>query len=351
MLEGKQLILATKPYAQEQRALSWWYTASTLGLLIASLTATMVMPFLSLRIICSVLSGLLIVRMFVIYHDYQHHSILMNSALANGIMTVFGIYILAPSSIWKRSHDYHHQHNSKLYSASIGSYPVATTQKFEAMSRRERMMYLFTRHPLTILFGYLFMFIIGMCINSFFVSPRRHYDALIALLIHVSASVIVVALAGWIAWMLLILAPIFIACAIGTYLFYAQHNFPGVTFNTKEDWCYHQAALLSSSHMVMNPVMAWFTGNIGLHHIHHLNARIPFYRLPEALANIPELQAATTTSLRWKDIRACLKLKIWDPELQMMTGLKTIRRDEQGSGMESPRFFKQIVWRLRGRTS
>lgn len=343
MLEGKQLILATKPYAQEHRALSWWYTASTLGLLIASLTATIAMPFLPLRIACSVLSGLLIVRMFVIYHDYQHHSILKNSAIAEVIMTIFGIYILAPASIWKRSHDYHHQHNSKLYSASIGSYPIVTAKKFAAMSRRERTTYLFTRHPLTILFGYLFMFIIGMCISSFAVSPRRHYDALIALLVHLSASVIVVALAGWTAWLLLILAPIFIACAIGTYLFYAQHNFPGVIFNTKEDWCYDEAALLSSSHMVMNPVMAWFTGNIGLHHIHHLNARIPFYRLPEALHNIPELQTATTTSLRWKDICACLKLKVWDPELQMMIGLKAVRKEGLIGEMDSSRKLKPLI--------
>ncbi|WP_126243733.1 fatty acid desaturase family protein [Chitinophaga rhizosphaerae] len=328
MLEGKQLILATKPFAQEKRALSWWYTLSTLCLLIASLAATVAVPWLGLRIAFSVLSGLLIVRMFVIYHDYQHHSILKNSPAANAIMTIFGIYILAPSSIWKRSHDYHHQHNSKLYSASIGSYPIATIDGFLAMSRGERRMYLFTRHPLTILFGYLFMFIIGMCVNSFFASPRRHYDALIALVAHVALTVAVILTAGWLTWLLLVLAPVFIACAIGTYLFYAQHNFPGVVFNTKEEWCYDDAALLSSSHMVMSPVMAWFTGNIGLHHIHHLNARIPFYRLPEAYAKIPELQAAVTTTLWPKDIRACLRLKVWDPKTRMMTGVKALRKDE-----------------------
>lgn len=343
MLQGKQLILATKPYAKEQRALSWWYTASTLCLLIASLTATMVMPYLALRIGFSALSGLLIMRMFVIYHDYEHHTILKNSPLAKGIFTVFGIYMLAPASIWKRSHDYHHQHNSKLYSASIGSYPVATARKFTAMSRGERRMYLFTRHPLTIVFGYLFMFIIGMCVNSFTASPRRHYDALIALILHVAASVTVILLAGWVSWILLVLAPIFIACAIGTYLFYAQHNFPGVIFNTKEDWCYDKAALLSSSHMVMSPVMRWFAGNIGMHHIHHLNARIPFYRLPEVMANIPELQQAKTTSLHWRDIRACLKLKVWDPELQMMTGVKEIRREGRIKRLQKARFHKQRV--------
>ncbi len=199
MLEGKQLILATKPFAQEKRSLSWWYTLSTLCLLIASLTATLMIPYLGVRIAFSVLSGLLIVRMFIIYHDYLHHSILKNSPAANAIMTIFGIYILAPTSIWKRSHDYHHQHNSKLYSASIGSYPVATAEGFANMSRKDRRMYLFTRHPLTILFGYLFMFMIGMCVNSFVASPRRHYDALIALVVHIALSAVVVITAGWIS--------------------------------------------------------------------------------------------------------------------------------------------------------
>lgn len=321
MLQGKQLILATKEYAHEQRGRSWWYTLSTLFLVIAALSGTILLPYLPLQIACSVLAGLLLVRMFVIYHDYQHHTILKNSKLAEVIMTAFGIYLLTPPSIWKRSHDYHHQHNSKLFSASIGSYPVATDKGFKAMTPGERRMYLFTRHPLTILFGYLFMFLIGMCVNALLASPRRHWDALISLTLHIAISALLVVYGGWMAWVLFMLVPVMIACALGSYLFYAQHNFPGVVFNTKENWCYDNAALLSSSHMLMNPVMAWFTGNIGLHHIHHLNARIPFYRLPEAYHEIPELQTATTTTLRIKDIRACFRLKVWNPEKQMMTGI------------------------------
>lgn len=335
--------MATKPYAREQRGKSWWYTLSTLCLLIAALTATAVIPFLLLRIACSVLAGLLISRMFVIYHDYLHHTILKDSVIAECIMTVFGIYMLAPTSIWKRSHDHHHQHNSKLYSASIGSYPVATVKGFRSMSRRDRTTYLFIRHPLTMFFGYLFMFMFGMCVNSFMASPKRHYDALIALVLHIGALVVVTLTAGWVTCLLVVLIPVFIACGLGAYLFYAQHNFPGVIFNTKEDWCYDKAALLSSSHMVMSPVMAWFTGNIGLHHIHHLNARIPFYRLPEVFASIPELQVATTTSLGWKDVRACLKLKVWDPEQQRMTCIKSARRAVLVEQLEAVVLAKQVV--------
>lgn len=322
MLQGKELILATKAYAHEDRGKSWFHTISTLLLLVASLTATLLAPYLTLRIAASILSGLLLVRMFVIYHDHQHHTILHKSPVANAIMTVFGIYILAPSSIWKRSHDYHHQNNSKLFSASIGSYPIVTKQKFDVMPAGERGLYLFTRHPLTILFGYLFIFIIGMCVNSFTSSPRKHFDALIALILHVAASVAIIIFLGWTSWLLFLFIPFFIACSMGAYLFYAQHNFPGVTFNDNGSWAYDKAAMHSSSFMEMNPVMAWFTGNIGFHHIHHLNARIPFYRLPEAMEGIPELQAAKRTSLRLRDIRDCFRLKVWDPHQGVMTGYK-----------------------------
>lgn len=321
MLNGKELILATKPFAKEVRYKSWMYTTSTLALLLLSLTGTLLMPHFVLQLCCSVLSGLLIVRMFVIYHDHQHHTILHKSQLANMIMTGFGIYVLAPTSIWKRSHDHHHKHNSKLFSADIGSYPVFTRKKFLSLQPAQKRAYLAIRHPLTITFGYLSMFVLGMCLKSFVSSPRKHLDSLLALVLHVAATVLIILLMGWQSWLFFIFIPFFIACGIGAYLFYAQHNFPGVSFNANEDWCYHEAALLSSSYIKMNPVMAWFTGNIGYHHIHHLNARIPFYRLPEVMKAIPALQQPKTTSLRFRDIRACFRLKVWDTDSKQMAGV------------------------------
>src|ERR1700754_452491 len=130
MLCGKELILATKPFAKEIRGKSWRYTLTTMTLVVLTLTGTLALPYLGLRIASSLLAGLLLVRMFVIYHDHQHHTILTKSPLANALMTVFGMFMLAPTSIWKRSHDHHHAHNSKLFSASIGSFPIATKQKF-----------------------------------------------------------------------------------------------------------------------------------------------------------------------------------------------------------------------------
>lgn len=328
MLAGKQLILATKAFAKEDRSRSWRELIITFLLLAVLLAFTFFVPYTIAKLAGSVLAGLVMVRAFIIYHDYLHHTILYKSPAANIIMTIFGLYILAPKNIWKRSHDHHHKHNSKLFSASIGSYPVATKEKFLSMSSGERRAYLAVRHPLTIAFGYLSMFVVGMCIASFISSPRRHFDSLVALVLHVAASVAVCWFFGWQAWFFCIALPFTIACAIGAYLFYAQHNFPGVSFYSNKDWAYEKAALESSSYMVMGPVMNWFTGNIGYHHIHHLNARIPFYRLPEAMSNIVELQTAKTTSLSPTDIIACLKLKVWDRQQNEMVGIKGLTATE-----------------------
>ena len=315
----KDLILATKPYAQEIRWKSWWHLLSTL-------TAIGVLYFLIflgatplwLKVLSSGLVGLTIARMFIIYHDHQHKTILQNSKIADAIMTLWGLFILAPSSIWKRSHDHHHKHNSKLYTSSIGSYPIVTKDKYLSMSRSERAVYNFKRHPLTIAFGYIFVFVYGMCLQSFLNNRDKHWDSLLALVLHIGGGIGIAVFLGWTAFWLGFIVPAVIALGLGAYLFYAQHNFPTATFAEKEGWSYVNAALGSSSYMRMNPVMHWFTGNIGYHHIHHLNARVPFYRLPEAHKAIPELQQAKTTSLMPGEIIRCLRLKVWDPELGRM---------------------------------
>jgi len=144
-------------------------------------------------------------------------------------------------------------------------------------------------------------------------------------LVHIVIGVLLTVLFGWLSLLLTLIIPVFIAGAIGSYLFYAQHNFPGVSFNAAAGWTYEKAALESSSFLKTDFLMRWFTANIGYHHIHHLNARIPFYRLPEVLENIAELQTPKTTSLNPIEIFRCLRLKVWDVESQQMIGLAQTR--------------------------
>jgi acyl-lipid omega-6 desaturase (Delta-12 desaturase) len=322
ILEGKKLILATKPFAKEERSRSWLHMLSTLTLLIASYVSIFFVEPLALKIILCLLTSLISLRMFIIYHDYLHKTILQNSTLANIVFTLFGLYILSPRSVWKRSHDYHHKHNSKLFTSSVGSFPILTKTKFQSLKKSDQRAYLFVRHPLTIALGHIFTFTFGLSLLPLMRSPDKHWDAAIALVLHYSIGITLFILCSPLNFVLGFLMPVFISGAMGSYLFYAQHNFPGTHFEEKEGWTYISAAMNSSSYMKMNPIMHWFTGNIGYHHVHHLNARIPFYRLPEAFEKIPELQTAKTTSLNPVDIFNCLRLKVWDTETQRMIGFR-----------------------------
>src|SRR5258705_4182917 len=252
MRTGAELFFATKRYARDSSAKSWWYILSTAFLLGAALAGTLFDIHLAVKIACSALAGLLILRLFVIYHDQQHHAILPKSRLAEVLMRIFGIYALTSSSIWRSSHNHHHNHNSKLRGSHIGSFPIMTRVQYLKSSKGQRFEYQFVRHPLTILFGYVFMFIYGMCLNPFINDPRKHLDCLISLAVHILIGVLITWFFGWQALLVAQTIPHFIACAIGTYLFYAQHNFPGVSFSDKAGWTHEKAALESSSFLKTN---------------------------------------------------------------------------------------------------
>jgi len=336
MRTGQELILATKGYARDFTGWSWWYVLSTAGLMMLAFAGTLWNVNVGAKIGCSILSGLLLLRLFVIYHDQQHHAILPRSRIAEGFMRVFGIFALSASSVWRSSHNHHHSHNSKLRGSQIGSFPIMTRAQFEECAPSDRRRYLSMRHPLTILFGYFSMFLYGMCINPFLNDSKKHYDCLIALVVHVAIGAALVTWWGWEQLLLTQTLPHFITYAIGSYLFYAQHNFPGVSFNDKSGWTYEKAALESSSYVKTNPVMAWFTANIGYHHVHHLNAKIPFYRLREAIRDMPELQNPRTTSLHPMDIYRCLRLKLWDVKLQRMISLREMASEVPPSADGAP---------------
>lgn len=324
MLDGKDLILATRKYAKEDRATSWRMLLGTTVLLLAAYAGAIVNLHIAPQIACALLAGLISVRMFIIYHDYLHGTILRHSGIARVIFSLYGMFILAPPSIWKRSHDYHHAHNSKLYTSSIGSFPLTTKSKFLAASKSERRTYLFIRHPLTIASGYIFVFLWGMCLRTLMKSADKHIDALFAVVFHYCIGFAIYLLFGMQSFLLGFLFPALLSSAIGAYLFYAQHNFPSATQKNKEDWNYVDAALHSSSYIKMNKLMHWFTGNIGYHHIHHMNSRIPFYALPKVFNEMKEFQHPSTTTLLPWDIYQCLRLKVWDPDEGKMVGLREI---------------------------
>ncbi len=316
----KDLILATKPFAVEDRGRSWWYLLSTFAVLGALLAGAVLAPYAALRFVAAVLAGLTIVRVFIIYHDVMHGAMLRGSFAARALLYPYALLVMTPPLVWRETHNYHHAHTAKIVGSHVGSYAMTTPQLWARMTPRARLMYRIVRHPVTILFGYFTIFMYGMCLSPLLRSPRKAWDSGLSLVASLGLGAVLVATVGWATFFYAYFLPVAVATASGAYLFYAQHNFPGVNVQRRDRWSYARAALESSSFMKTGPVMGWFTGNIGYHHVHHLNPQIPFYRLPEAMAAIPELQTPPVTSLSPRDVVACFKLKLWDPDAGKMVG-------------------------------
>jgi len=315
---GTELLQATKPFIEASTLKSGLLVTLTFILMIAALVGAGMASSWPLRLLLSVLGGLLMVRAFITYHDYMHGAILRDSRLAKWVFRAYAAFTLTPTSSWKKSHNYHHGHVGQISAASVGAFPMMTTKMWHEASRAERFNYRFQRHPLVVLFGYITIFGFSVTLLPLLSEPRKHLDCAVALLVHGGLIVGLWMFAGFdVAWYAMLL-PMAIASALGSYLFFAQHSFKRMHVISSEAWNFYRAALESSSYMRLNKIMQWFTGNIGYHHIHHLNVRIPFYRLPEAMAAIPELQSPVTTSLNLHDIIDCFKASLWDEDLQRM---------------------------------
>ena len=319
--DGKELIAATRAFSDESLLRSWTEVGVTFGLFFSGLWALLQPIPVLLRLPLAVFQGGIIVRGFILYHDHLHGALLRASAPARALFWLYGIWVMAPPKVWRETHNYHHAHNAKIVGSHIGSYPVQTVAWWKTASPRHRRLYAFVRHPVTVLFAYFTAFFLDMCLLAV---PRaglkKRWDSLLSALVTVGLCAAVTARLGFAAWLWALFLPQFLATAAGAYLFYAQHNYPDMVLQPREQWSYEKAALEASSYLELGPVMNWFTGNIGYHHVHHLNPGIPFYRLPEAMAAIPALQRPGKTSLRPGDIAACFRLKLWDPEAGRMVG-------------------------------
>lgn len=316
----KELIQASRSYAVESKAKSWALLLGTLLVLGFFWSGAVLAPHWALRLVSGIFAGLTIVRMFIVYHDFMHGAILRNSLAARAILYVYGVVVMTPPRVWKETHNYHHANTAKIIGSHVGSYIMVTTGMWQKMSSRERFMYKAVRHPLTILFGYFTVFMLGMCVSPFVRAPKKNWDSLLSLLLNWTVTGLIIWRFGFVAFVLGYFVPLAVAMASGAYLFYAQHNFPEMNVQPRHEWSYTRAALESSSYMKMGALMNWFTGNIGFHHVHHLNQQIPFYRLPEAMAAIPELQDPPTTTLSLSDVVKCFELKLWDPDAGKMVG-------------------------------
>lgn len=317
-LASKDLISRTRPFATQDAARARWNVVSTLAALAAAVALAAAAPWWPLRVVGGLVEGLVLMRSFILYHDYMHGALLTGSPLARVLFHVQGVLLLTPARIWCDTHNHHHANTARIAAPSDGTFITWTVEDWRKASGWQRLAYVVERHPVTMLFGYVMAFLVSLCLVPFLRNPRRYWTSGLALFVHVALSVAVWRLFGPGIYLTAFLLPLFVGYALGTYLFYSQHNFEHIALLPEKQWTHADAALEASSYLACGPVMAWFLGNIGYHHVHHLNPRIPFYRLPEAMAAIPELQAPHVTTLRPRDVVTCLRLNLWDPERQRM---------------------------------
>ena len=254
-----------------------------------------------------------LVRVFVVFHDCAHSS-LLPSRRANAVLgSVLGLFVLSPFRRWRHDHAVHHATSGDLDRRGVGDIPTLTVEEYRARTPRGRLAYRLVRNPLVMFgLGPVFAMIIGPRIVARGARPRMRNSVLgtdVALLVRLGVACWAI---GWRDFLIVWAPAALLAGSIGIWLFYVQHQFEHAYWENRADWCYADAALRGSSHLKLPKVLQFFTGSIGLHHVHHLNARIPNYNLQRAHDSCPALAAVPTLSL-WDALRA-VRFKLWDAQ-------------------------------------
>ena len=233
-----------------------------------------------------------LVRLFMIQHDCGHGAFFRHRLLNDWVGRVIGVFTLTPYDFWRRSHGIHHATSGNLDLRGIGDIDTLTVREYLALSRLRRLRYRLYRHPIVMFgIGPTYLFILRHRVPAGL--TREGWGPWVSTMATNGAIALVVLAVMWGIgfWpFLLVHLPIAVfGGAIGVWLFYVQHQFEHTFWSRDRDWSLPAAALYGSSHYDLPIVLRWFTANIGMHHIHHLCSRIPFYRLPLALRCHPDL--------------------------------------------------------------
>ncbi|RLL42747.1 fatty acid desaturase [Oceanobacillus piezotolerans] len=251
-----------------------------------------------LSIAISVVNAGFVIRIFIIFHDCAHMSFFKNSKANRVLGTVTGVVTHFAFEKWKRSHAIHHATSGNLDKRGTGDIWVMTVEEYAQASFWERLSYRLYRNPI-ILFGLgpFYLFLIENRMNRKGAKGRERWNThLITASIIVIYALLILAI-GWQAFLIIQLPMMWMAGALGIWLFYVQHQFEDSYFENEEEWDYVKAAVEGSSYYKLPRILEWLTGSIGYHHVHHLSPRVPNYHLEKAHESTPPLQKATTITL------------------------------------------------------
>ncbi len=266
-----------------------------------------------LTILFAIIGSGFVVRTFIIFHDCTHGSFFHNKKLNDTIGTITGIVTLFPYEKWKREHAIHHASSSNLDKRGIGDIWVMTIDEYLSANRWERIKYRLYRNPF-IMFGLgpLYLVLVSNRINRKDARKKEKKNTYITNISIIILYGLMIFLMGWQAFLLVQGVMMYVAAALGIWLFYIQHTFEDSYFEEESEWNYVKAAVEGSSYYQLPKLLQWLSGNIGFHHVHHLAPRVPNYNLEEAHNSTPPLQQATTITIRTS--LASIKYRLYDPE-------------------------------------
>jgi omega-6 fatty acid desaturase (delta-12 desaturase) len=257
-------------------------------------------------------AGAMLTRLFMIQHDCGHGAFFKHRRANDWTGRAISVFTFTPYDYFKRSHALHHATTGNLDRRGMGDVSTLTAAEYRALPRGKRIFYRMYRHPL-VMFGlgpaFLFLLQFRLPIGLMGKGWRPWISTMTTNLVIAVAIFAVIWFLGWMTFVVLYLPVLVVAATIGVWLFYVQHQFDGAHWDREGDWDFHQAALHGSSHYALPTVLRWVSANIGIHHIHHLSSRIPFYRLPRVLRARPELQQVSRLTLR-QSLRS-VRLKLW----------------------------------------
>jgi omega-6 fatty acid desaturase (delta-12 desaturase) len=265
-----------------------------------------------------------LVRLFMIQHDCGHGAFFPHKQVNDWIGRVIGVLTLTPYDFWRRTHSMHHATSGNLDRRGMGDIDTLTVHEYRSRPWLGRLQYRLYRHPL-VMFGigpaYLFLLQHRLPVG---LMRGAGWQPWISTMATNAAIMLIAATLIWFIglqeFLLVHLPIVLIAASLGVWLFYVQHQFEATSWHDNRTWDLHAAALHGSSHYDLPVVLRWFTANIGIHHVHHLCSRIPYYRLPRVLRDHPELAGIGRLTLL--ESLACVRLVLWDEERKRLVSFR-----------------------------
>jgi omega-6 fatty acid desaturase (delta-12 desaturase) len=312
--------------ADGRRAIGQLATTLVPLFIIVALMLALVRDHMWLTLLMALPAAGLVVRLFIFQHDCGHDSFFATRASNDFCGSCLSLFTLTPYGLWKREHAQHHASSGNLDRRGIGDITTMTVKEYGELPALKRIGYRIYRNPLFLFaFGIPFYFIVLQRLPWWHGLPARQaWKSVLILDLALIAFYGALAYAFGFAHLLFVAVPIVVlAAAAGGWMFFIQHQFDGVYWAHDGDWDFQSAAVLGSSYYALPDIINWFTGHIGLHHIHHLNSKIPNYRLQECLEAVAEFKSLNRLTLL--DSLKCVRLKLWDEDRQSLVGFADVR--------------------------